>query len=443
MADNTAPTPPAAPPSNTANGTLPTPNTAKPMTFDQALSDDLGAQSINPMDAPKEKKASVPMGEEQDDDIQDDLDDDEAEDSDDDEDDAEEDDTEEGEEAASEEEQEPEEESDQEEAPTDVISDEELDKKLRVKIDGKWEERSLKEWRNVIASGAHNQKIYRAWESQKELDVRAINEAKAQLGIANAKITPAWEKIKAKDVEGSIYELASTAGFNKLEVARRLRDQMLPAIAQRLGLTSDEVRQRLTQMEPHNRALDIQERNEFLESENKRIQEASKPREPDAVALEEQRIHGMMVEHGISRSDLKWAYEWLHKQAPEGMKPTISVEVLQNTIINRRFVEKVFDAIESRRPSLAKDSRFVDRTIRKLKKNPDWSVSRLASWVEKQARVASVEQKQTKVNELTRDVSRKALKTRGKDGFQNPDVGQKRAMRFNDLMDDDQSGSLM
>lgn len=330
-------------------------------------------------------------------------------------------------------------ESDQEESPTDVISDEELDKKLRVKINGKWEERSLKDWRNVIASGAHNLRTFKAWESQKEADLKVLTEHKAQLGVANAKITPAWEKLKKKDIEGTIYELASSAGFNRLEVSRRLREQMLPAIAQRLGFSEQEIRQRLTQMEPHNRALDIQEENEYLRAESQRQAEASKPKEPDALALEERKIQEMMVDNGISKSELKWAYEWMHQKAPQGMKPNITVDTLKDTIVNRRFVEKAFDAIEARRPSLTKDEKFVDRTVRKLKKNPDWSIAKLASWVDKQSRLAADEKNKQQVNELTRDVSRKALRTKGKDGFANPDVSRRRAMRFNDLIDDDQS----
>lgn len=449
MADNATPTPSPTQNQPTTQSTL-APQGVKPLTFQQLASDDTGPMDLDEVAEVKEKKktkepasAKDKLNEPSDKgDLDDELEDDD--DLDDDEDLDDEDSEEETEDdpeakAKGDEDDDEADESDQEESPTDVISDEELDKKLRVKINGKWEERSLKDWRNVIASGAHNLRTFKAWESQKEADLKVITEQRAQLGVANAKITPAWEKLKKKDIEGTIYELASSAGFNKLEVSRRLREQMLPAIAQRLGFSEQEIRQRLAQMEPHNRALDIQEENEYLRNESQRLAEASKPKEPDALALEERKIQDMMVDNGISKSELKWAYEWMHEKAPQGMKPNITVETLKNTIMDRRFVEKAFDAIEARRPSLTKDEKFVDRTVRKLKKNPDWSVAKLASWVDKQARLAADEQKKQQVNELTRDVSRKALRTKGKDGFANPDVGRRRVMRFNDLVEDDQS----
>lgn len=331
-------------------------------------------------------------------------------------------------------------ESDQEEKSDDILNDEDLEKKLKVKIDGKWETKSLKEWRNVIASGAHNLKTFRAWEDRKAQEVKLIQEKAKEIGNANAKISPAWDKLKKNDVEGTIYELASSRGMNRLDVARRLREQMLPAIAQRLGLSEQDVRQRLTQMANYNQTLDIQEENEFLKSERARQAEANKSQGPDPVAVEERNIQAMMIENGFSRSDIKFAYEWLVERTPQGMQPNFTVDTLKEVITNRRFVMKAFDAIESRRPSLVEDEKFVDRTVRKLKNNPDWSIARLAAWVDKQARKAADGKKKQQVDELTRDVSRKALKGKGKDGFANPDVAQKRAFRFNDLIKDDQSG---
>ncbi len=444
MPENQTPAPQATPASTTNNQVVTPTNTPapKPLSFQQLETEQDGAVDLDELTQVKPAKGKAQQDTDvlnepdEDDDLDDDGDDEdegvEAEGEEDSED-----------EAKGDEDGDEDTESDQEEKPDDVLGDEDLEKKLRVKINGKWEERSLKDWRNVIASGAHNLKTFKAWEHQKQADLKVIDETRAQLGVANAKITPAWEKLKKKDVEGTIYELAQAAGFNKLEVTRRLREQMLGTVAQRLGLTEQEVRQRLTQMEPHNRALDIQEENEYLKTESQRLAEASKPKQPDALALEQRKIQDMMVEHGISKSELKWAYEWMHEKAPQGMKPNITVESLQNTIVNKRFVEKAFDAIEAKRPSLAEDQRFVDRTVRKLKNNPDWTVARLARWVDKQARTVANDQKKQQVNELTRDVSRKALKTKGKDGFANPNVSRNKAMRFNDLVDDDQSSDLI
>lgn len=445
------PPPPPTPSQNVVSQLAPV--GVKPQTFEQMVAEESGGTDLDDVVEQKVKEEARLRQEVKPKPKEDlnDIDDDDLDDDDDIDDDEDDDDGEDSEEAAEEdteakaegdEDRDEIDESDEERAEK-YLGDDDLEKKLKVKIDGKYEERTLKDWMRLISSGAHNIKTFRTWEKQKESEFKAINEAKAQLGIANAKITPAWEKLKKNDVEGTIYELASSAGFNTLQVSRRLRDQMMPAIAQRLGLSEQEVRQRLSQMEPHNRALDIQEENEFLKTERQRLAEANKSKEPDALALEQRKIQDMMADHGISRNELKWAYEWLHEKAPNGMKPNISVEVLQNTILNRRFVDKAFDAIEARRPSLAKDDKFVDMTVRKLKKNPDWTTSRLAAWVEKKARNAADGQRKQQVDELTRDVSRKALMTKGKDGFANPDVGEKRAMRFNDLVEDDQSSELV
>lgn len=443
MSDANTPSPAPPPPQSQPMISQLAPVGVKPQTFEQMVAED-GGTDLDDVIETTPKQEVKPKQKEPLHDIDDDTDDDDDLDEDDDDEELEEDSEDDPEkEAKGDEEGDEIDESDEEGGEETYLGDDDLEKKLKVKIDGKYEERTLKDWMRLISSGAHNIKTFRTWEKQRDADLRIINETKAQLGIANAKITPAWEKLKKNDVEGTIYELASSVGFNTLQVSRRLRDQMMPAIAQRLGLSDQEIRQRLSQMEPHNRALDIQEENEFLKSEKQRLAEASKSKQPDALALEQRKIQDMMVDNGISRNELKWAYEWLHEKAPNGTKPNITVEVLQDTILNRRFVEKAFDAIEARRPSLSKDERFVDRTVRKLKKNPDWSTSRLAAWVEKQARIAADGQAKQHVDELTRDVSRKALMTKGKDGFANPDVSQKRAMRFNDLVEDDQSSELV
>jgi hypothetical protein len=303
---------------------------------------------------------------------------------------------------------------------------------IEVKVNGKLRKFTLEQMKTLVASGWHTKEKYDAFEAEKTTLSENASKQQAYFAALNAKISPAWEKLQANDIQGAFLELASTRNLNTLDVTRRLRQQIFPEIVELLGLAPEEVRQRLEQNQSRNQWLATQEENSYLKQERERIlkeREAQSQPDPQRQAAEE--LRAKQTEHGISNSDLKWAAQWL---AQQGVAETeISVDRAISTILDKKVCDRAVEAVLAARPKLVKDPAFVDRVVRKVKANPDWTTSKAARWVEKQARQMSSVSSQNKETELAKGISRKALQGKSKERFENPKPGQTKRMKFSDF----------
>ncbi len=308
--------------------------------------------------------------------------------------------------------------------------------KVSVKINGEIKKLSFQEMKNLVSSGWHTKERYQTFQSEKAQWDETLNKSRAELSLANTKITPVWEKIKKGDIEGSVLELAKAKGLNSLDVRRHLREQMLPVVAERLGLPPEQVKELLERNKARNQFLDVHEENEFYKQETLRHkEEQEKAAKPDPSREAVEKFRALQVEHGVSNSDLQWAVGYQRKVTPEGTEPDLRGDSLIKLVLQKRRCDTAIEAIISVRPKLVKDATFVDRVVKKCVDNPGWQTSQVARWVYKQARKMSDPSK--KSESLAKDISKKALQGKSKASFENPNASQKRPMKFSDLEEGD------
>lgn len=303
----------------------------------------------------------------------------------------------------------------------------------KVKVNGKLKEYTLKQMKQLVSSGAHLVETRQAFQTEvSKVQAEIVQEQTKLKGIAD-NINPAWELLNKNDVEGSFLELAKVKGVSKLDARRQLRRQMLPVIANMLGLSQQEVTQRLTQNAERNRVLDTQEENEFLKSD--RDTPPPKKEEGAEVAGAEA-VKAFQIEHGVSKGEMTKAVDWLLQNKLGGDGSKLSLDEVSKTVLQGRVVDKALEAIQAIRPRLIKDQKFVNRVVKKLSFNPDWSVARAARWIKKTVRTETEGQKDSEAQKLAKDVGRKVLQGKPKTELTKPGTQQKKPMSFRDFDDE-------
>lgn len=316
--------------------------------------------------------------------------------------------------------------------------DSEDDKKLhKVKVNGKEREYTTKQMRQMVASGAHLVEKRQEFEAEKVRHYADFRENAAKLTEANELVTPIYNALKEGKIEEAIIETGKFKGLSKLDMRRKLVTSMIPVVAQRLGLSQQQVSDLLNARKSHNDYLDNQEELAFLKEEKSKPQKNDEASE-DAEA--EKAVQKFQIQHGVSDHELRNTISWLKQNNYKGRENEITLEVVQGTIQSSRIVDKTFTAIEAVRPSLKSNSKFVDRVIAVAKQKPDWTVGKLARWVEKQARkgAATTQNEGSEEKELQKAVSRKVLKQGSQSALTKSSQGsqKKKPVSFRDLDDE-------
>ena len=327
----------------------------------------------------------------------------------------------------------------------ETLSKEEYAKKVRVKVNGVKKDYTIEQLINIASSGMHTIQKHQEFEAHKAEQTRKIQDQQKVIKDIDAKISPAWEKVKAKDFLGAVSELAIQNGANKLEVQRELMVSILPKICQRLGLTPQEAKQRIEANVHVNRVLDIQEENEWLKEQAELAKKQTAPKASDDVELAKAQVLEIQQRHGLSNRELQDAYNWLcNPDNFEGGEKAVTAAKLEEVAVNRRICDKAVEAVLAVRPTYIKNDKFVDRVVAKLKENPEWGVSQLARWVDRKAQKLGERTKENEKASALKDISRKALKGSiqkdGKvqqSGFANPNTQAKKPLKFGDLTKED------
>lgn len=327
------------------------------------------------------------------------------------------------------------EEIDGEETEQEIEKDKDQPEDLHeVTVNGEKRKYTLQQMKNLVSSAVHTLENRKAWDAKVAKETQALGQYQAEIAVANTKITPIWEKLKANDAKGCVIEIAKSLDKSTLEVQRLLLRQHIPLVAQRLGLSEQEVHRRLKEREPYNQSLDIMEENDYLKSlevERTKAKEQVPQKAPEVVEAEKQ-IRKAQQDHQIADHELGNAYKFLTEKVFNGDESKISVDNLVNTVLNGRVCDRAIDAILIRRPKLVSDQGFVDKTVKVLKQHPDWTADRLGRWIEKQAR-----KRTTSTTDLAKDISRKVMKSGLKSRFENPSEQTKKPMKFSDLDEKD------
>lgn len=404
-----------------------------PMRFE-----DIDEAVFNDPTPPSQEKENSSKGEEDDDDDFDDDGDEDGEDDLADEDaesgDEEDDDEGEDEELDDDEEDEEDSEKDKKEEGDDNSEEEEL---YEVKVNGKIKKYSLQSLKNIAASGIHTLERKQQFDAEMKQTKEAMDIYKAQIATAKIKIEPIYEEMKKGNIKGVVSALVQNTGKTRLEAERILRDQMLPVVARRLGLNSEQVNTLLERNKAANAQFDEREKNAFLEEEIARRDEiANRPPVKDESAEVMAEIHKFQVENNVTHSEFQDAFNFVLNNIHNGNKERITVDEVKGVALKRKIVSKVFDAIELKRPKLIKNDKFVDRIVRRYERNPEWTTRQLGRYVERQARKLSEKEGKSKEAALTADISRKVINSNLKSRFESPGE-QKKPMKFSDFSSDD------
>lgn len=317
------------------------------------------------------------------------------------------------------------------------------DGKIAIKVGGQLQKFTWEQMKNLVSSGAHHRKQYDTEMQKIETKRKELIPKEKEIATIQREIGPVYKLVKEKDIEGAIYGLAKHAKLSTLQVRRQLREQMLPAIAERLGIDKAEIAERLKANEGRNTHLDTLEENSFFKSETERLAKESAPKPPDEKTQIQEAVRNLQLEHGFSRQQISWAVNFIEKEAEKsGSEPSVSLDRMVDLIRGKRLAERSFDAVEAVRPELVEDNKFIDRVFRKAKKNPDWTTGRLARWVDKVARSDAAQRKDSEKKGLHADLGRKVEKSRLKSRLQNPSGAQNKAMKFSDFQSDDESNRL-
>jgi hypothetical protein len=321
------------------------------------------------------------------------------------------------------------------------LSPEELAKKFKIKVDGKERTYTLDQILKNASSGFHTKERYEKFEqekqqfvSQKQSTEKVLSEQQAKLAYADTIATPFVEALKKKDVIAAISHLAPHAGTDSLEMERSLLRNALPQIAQRLGLTAEEVKQRLQANAEKNRTLDLEQEAKFFKQKAEReAQLREKNSQPDPTVQAQQSIKEFAVQMGVTMDQLSKAADMAAEL--KGDPNAVTFDDIQVVIERRRVVDRALDAIETRRPALVQDNAFVDRVIKAVIDNPAWSARQLGGFIEEEARKAA----DGKKGSLERTISKKAQKTNLKSRYENSSQ-ERKPMKFADLQ---KEGGLM
>lgn len=321
------------------------------------------------------------------------------------------------------------------------LSPEDLAKKYKIKVDGKERTYTLDQILKNASSGFHTKERYEKFEQEKQQFVsqrqsteKVLSEKQAQLAYADTIATPFVEALKKKDVIAAISHLAPHAGTDSLEMERSLLRNALPQIAQRLGLTAEEVKQRLQANAERNRTLDLEQEAKFFKQKAEReAQLREKNSQPDPQIQAQQSIKEFAIQMGVTMDQLSKAADMAAelKEDPE----SVTFDDIKVVIERRRVVDKALDAIETRRPALVENNVFVDKVIKAVIDNPSWTARQLGGFIEEEARKAA----DTKKGSLERTISKKAQKTNLKSRYENSSQ-ERKPMKFADLQKD---GGLM
>jgi len=417
-------TPAAAPITGTADTSTTTPQTPPKMSF-RDLDGAAEEQTATELDAVVKDIKST--GDEDDDDDLD-LDDDE------------EDGEEQAEETSDEDDADSDEDEDSEEEELDQETDQE-EKKAEgeeqiheVKVNGKVKKLTLEQMKNLVSSGMHTLETYQQFEQEKAAADTELKKKREFLDFANEKITPAWTALEKGDIETALLHLASVKGTSKLEVRRKLREAMVPVIGARLGLSPQEIQQRLTANQPRNSVWDTQEENDFLKSERETaLKEQPKAQAPDPKQDAEAQLKAFQAKNGVSDWEVRHGVKWLLDHGTK--EADLSIDSVWNVVQQRRIIDRAFDAVRSVKPSLEKDEKFIDRVVSKLKNNPSWTIPDVARWVRKDLKKAASKKAQNLEGtalKLAKDIGGKVLNSGAKSRLENPSSQPRKLMSFRD-----------
>lgn len=309
---------------------------------------------------------------------------------------------------------------------------------LEQKVNGKVKKFTEKEVRQIIASGAHTLERAQQVDAYKAQVEEQANEYLGEIQRINSELAPVWKAVEENNITEAITLLASRKGTDKLQARRALVAQVAPVIYKRLGLTPQEVNERLQQNHVTNRLLDLQEEKDWMAERAKMLEESSKPKALTPEEEVNQTLAQVRMEHGIGKQELSRVLEFIEKN--KGTDAKVTPEYISRVTLMMRAVDKSVQAIRAVRPALVTDQKFIDKVRVKAQQNPDWTVDKLARWVDKKARERATTQKAKEMTALQKDISGKALKN-GKSGFENPSAGQNKAQRFDEI-DPDSFGKL-
>lgn len=304
-----------------------------------------------------------------------------------------------------------------------------------IKVGGKDRKFNRQQIESIVASGAHTLEYRQAAQREIEGTKKQLKQIHEKFQEVNEKITPAWEALQNKKLQDAFLELASAAGENRLEIKRRLREEMIPVVADYLGINMDWVRQRLQEpsLRAHHDWLNTKEENEFLKQERSRSTKAE-PAKKEAESQGKAQMRAIQIQFGIPDSEVKRAVNaCLEAGEITGQEPDFPVRAVVGKLQLISAVDKSVDAILATRPQLAENPKFVDSIIAEVRKNPAMKPFELARIIRKRAKKIASKEAET----LTREVSRKAL--RGKDqSALAPNKAQptRRIMKFSDILDE-------
>lgn len=318
------------------------------------------------------------------------------------------------------------------------LTPEDLAKKYKVKVNGKERSYTLEQILNNAAGGFHTKERYEEFEAQKsefqtsrQTFEAQLAKAQAKIAVADSMVSPVLEALQKKDVMGAISALAPHIGTDSLQIERNLLRNALPQIAERLGLSAEEVRQRLSANAEKNRTLDLQQEAKFFKEKSER---EAQLREQASTVSPEVKAEGMVKEFAVK---MGVTLEQLNKAAEVaaslvGDPNAVTFDHIATVIERRRVVDRAFDAIETRRPALVKNSEFVDKVINTLVANPTWTARQLGGFVEEEARKIV----EAKKGSLERTISKKAQKSKLRSRFENSSQ-ERKPMKFSDLPESD------
>ncbi len=279
-----------------------------------------------------------------------------------------------------------------------------------VKVDGKIERVSLKELKESFSSRASNARAVQKFQEERK-------EYQAKLQKINDTLAPAWKALKEDKFEDAFLELAKLKGKSTLEIKRQLRRELAPSIVAYLKMSEQERRQ-----------FDLSEENEYYRSLVESKKKESDLSQQNAQA--EGQILQLQAKHGISDEELDYAMGWLEENTFKANPKAITPEHVLEAVMTARAINKAFEAVRVKRPSLEKNEGFMDRVIRHAKANSGISVAELARYIEKKA--SGLAPKNKDAQELAKDISRKVLKAKPKSSFESPEK-PKKPQSFSDL----------
>lgn len=287
---------------------------------------------------------------------------------------------------------------------------------------------------SMIASGAHTFESRKKWESEQAEKEKQLGDHAAQIQYMDQVITPIYEKIQKQDIIGAILDLAQQTGKSRLDVKRKLYQDIEADIVQRVILREKNP--------AAYEALMLKEQNEFLSSENERLTKKPQNTEGDEMRKAQQYIYDLQREHGISTAEFIKHRDWVKQNMPD---KELTPELVVQATLQWRAINKGMAAIRLKAKGLASNEKFVDEVIKKAEQNPQMDMVDLASFVKKTAKrysQESVAKEVTKEDELKRSISSKILKTKDKKGIQRTPSSENKPKSFRDIrqLRDDPTG---